>query len=376
MTRYSIVCGLTALDCACALLSIPALAAEKDGFIPLFNGQNLDGWDVASPGAWKANDGILENHSGHSAIISQKKYANYVLTFEWRIPKDDPHQNGILLYLDRGAYTPKQKNPVRNGFFVPGPSITPNLVGTWNRTRVTVESNRCVIEVNDRVIRTAENLSGGNEAGKFGIGRDGARLDLANIYLKELNSDKSKPEASLHPEGFVPLFNGRNLDGWRTSPQTEKYWCANNSILESTGRAPIEHADLWSTKNLRDFTLVLDWRVLDGDAPHEIGLFIRIPGGELDPGRDDMLRLRSEKKPGEWNRSIVTVFGDSIEVSANDQPALDWGPVTNGLREEGLIGLQARNYRVEFENIYIREWNGPIPAKYRTSFARAGKEPK
>ena len=187
MTRYSIVRGLTALACACALFSVPAFSAEKDGFTPLFNGRNLDGWDVASLGAgWKVNDGILENHSGHSAIISQKKYADYVLTFEWRIPKDDPHQNGILLYLDRGAYTPKQKNPVRNGFFVPGPSITPDLVGTWNRTRVTVEGNRCVIEVNDRVIRTGENLFGGTGAGKFGIGRDGARLDLTNIQIKEL----------------------------------------------------------------------------------------------------------------------------------------------------------------------------------------------
>jgi len=71
-------------------------------------------------------------------------------------------------------------------FSVPDQKVPPNFVGAWNRSRVTVKGDSCVIEVNDRVVRKTDNLSGGSEAGKFGIGRDGARLDLANIYIKEL----------------------------------------------------------------------------------------------------------------------------------------------------------------------------------------------
>lgn len=186
MKRHSIVRELMAFLCACALVSVSAFS-PPEGFVPLFNGRNLEGWEVASPGAgWKVNDQILENHSGHSALISTKKYHNYILIFDWRTPKDDPHENGLLIYIDRGTYTSGQKEPVRTGFFVPGPSIAPNLVGRWNRTRITVEGDRCTIEVNDRVVATSDKLAGGPQPGKFAIGRDGARLDLANIYIKEL----------------------------------------------------------------------------------------------------------------------------------------------------------------------------------------------
>jgi hypothetical protein len=162
-------------------------APLDEGFVSLYNGLNLDGWERPSDIAkWKVHDWILENHRGHDAIISAKKYRNYVLIFDWRTPKDDPHENGLLIYIDRGTYKPGQKEPVRTGFFVPGPSIPPNLVGQWNRTRITVEGDRCVIDVNGRVVETRQKLSGGSEAGKFGLGRDGARLDVANVYIKEL----------------------------------------------------------------------------------------------------------------------------------------------------------------------------------------------
>jgi hypothetical protein len=163
------------------------VAPLDEGFISLYNGLNFDGWEIHSTGAWwKVNDWILENHSGHSAIISAKKYGDYTLIFDWRVPKDDPHQNAPYLYIDRGTYSPGIGGKHRNGVLFTERVLPPNLVGRWNRSRVTVEGNRCVIEVNERVVRASDNLSGGEEAGKFGFGRDGARLDLANIYIKEL----------------------------------------------------------------------------------------------------------------------------------------------------------------------------------------------
>ena len=186
MKRHHISRGLSALFCACALISISAFS-PPEGFVSLFNGRNLDGWDIAPLGArWKVNEGILENHCGHSAIISTGKYGDYILIFDWRIPKDDPHQNAPYLYIDRGPYSPGAGGKHRNGVFFPDVTISSNLFGSWNRSRVTVEGDRCVIEINDRVVRTLNNLSGGTDPGKFGVGRDGARLDLANIYIKEL----------------------------------------------------------------------------------------------------------------------------------------------------------------------------------------------
>ena len=42
------------------------LSAEE-GFTPLFNGKNLDGWVImhGSPEAWSVQDGFLEWNDGH-----------------------------------------------------------------------------------------------------------------------------------------------------------------------------------------------------------------------------------------------------------------------------------------------------------------------
>ena len=46
---------------AAALLSLlltPCLAGQEDGFVPIFNGEDLDGWD-GKPGWWSVEDGAL-----------------------------------------------------------------------------------------------------------------------------------------------------------------------------------------------------------------------------------------------------------------------------------------------------------------------------
>src|SRR5687767_3956545 len=94
-------------------------APLDEGFVSLYNGLNLDGWEIDSRGGgWKVNDWILENNSGHSAMISAKKYRDYELIFDWRVPKGDPHQNGLYLYIDRGSYAEGAKDPVRTMLFL------------------------------------------------------------------------------------------------------------------------------------------------------------------------------------------------------------------------------------------------------------------
>ncbi len=57
----SVVCrGARALALAAAVLLLPALArgADEDGFKPIFNGNNLDGWS-GDPKFWKVEDGAI-----------------------------------------------------------------------------------------------------------------------------------------------------------------------------------------------------------------------------------------------------------------------------------------------------------------------------
>jgi ribosome modulation factor len=80
-----------------ALLVCALGAFAQDGFKPLFNGKNLDGWD-GDPRLWKAQDGmIIGSTEGtpleyNSFLITKKTYANFILRAQAKLRN---HNSGI-----------------------------------------------------------------------------------------------------------------------------------------------------------------------------------------------------------------------------------------------------------------------------------------
>ena len=65
-------------------------------------------------------------------------------------------------------------------------------------------------------------------------------------------------------EGFVSLFNGRNLDGWKTPPEVGRHWSARDGVIAFDG----VRENLWTTQDFTDFELLIDWRwVGDSQGP-------------------------------------------------------------------------------------------------------------
>ena len=80
-----------------ALLLCSLGTFAKDGFQPLFNGKNLDGWD-GDPRLWKAQDGmIIGSTEGapleyNSFLMTKKSYANFILKAQAKLRN---HNSGI-----------------------------------------------------------------------------------------------------------------------------------------------------------------------------------------------------------------------------------------------------------------------------------------
>src|SRR4051812_41209845 len=77
---------------------------------------------------------------------------------------------------------------------------------------------------------------------------------------------------------FVPLFNGKDLDGWTLHDDQKKGenpWSVENGVLKA------KPASTWlSTKQMYgDYVLKLEWRV---PANGNSGVFLRVP--DLKPG--------------------------------------------------------------------------------------------
>ena len=81
---------------AAAFLILP-LAAAEDGFVPLFNGRNLNGWD-GDPALWSVENGAIvgttDNHpvKQNTFLIYQQPYADFILKAEVKLRN---HNSGI-----------------------------------------------------------------------------------------------------------------------------------------------------------------------------------------------------------------------------------------------------------------------------------------
>lgn len=188
-------------------------------------------------------------------------------------------------------------------------------------------------------------------------------------------------------EGFVDLFNGKNLDGWVIKGKPEG-WQVKDGIIRSEGAKGGDW--LRSAKEYGDFILKLEWKVSkDGNS----GVFLRVPdkGAPWQTGyevqisnapRDEKhctgalygyaaVKPRPDETADKWHTFELHCVGPRIKVIADgvtvvdvDQTKLvapeDKGytdPKTKAL--QGYIGLQdshaAAGSYIEFRNVRIKE---------------------
>lgn len=183
--------------------------------------------------------------------------------------------------------------------------------------------------------------------------------------------------------GWVRLFNGKDLSGWKTNGD-EKWVVEQGAILgESTAN---KYGYLTTEKTYKDFDLRLKFK---GEAEGNSGVFIHstitgidpehgpdIEGMqvEVDPGQGKhtgglyesggrgwvaMPTAEGEKalKPGGWNELTVSVHGNHITTHVNGVQAVDFEDPSPKFTD-GVIGLQIHTgggVKVRWKDIEIQE---------------------
>ncbi len=95
---FSPIFSRRALLAAAGLATLPRLDADDEaGFVPMFDGRTLDGWD-GDPRLWSIQDGVVVGSTDKTAIphnsflITKRDYSNFVLRTEVRLRN---HNSGI-----------------------------------------------------------------------------------------------------------------------------------------------------------------------------------------------------------------------------------------------------------------------------------------
>jgi hypothetical protein len=184
------------------------------------------------------------------------------------------------------------------------------------------------------------------------------------------------------PAGFEPLFNGKDLTGWKATGNP-KVWGAENGILFVAGGGG---GWLMTEKEYGDFELRLEYKVpkmgnsgvalrspLQGD-PAYVGMEIQLIDDANWKGLQTWQHTGSiynvvpaakvNSKPfGEWNTMRIVAKGRHVKVEQNGETLVDANldeyqkdakRHPGILRDKGHIGLQSYNYRVEFRNIAVK----------------------
>jgi hypothetical protein len=190
-------------------------------------------------------------------------------------------------------------------------------------------------------------------------------------------------------EGFVPLFNGKDLSGWKQYASTKDVWLAEDSLIVCKGDGG---GWLGTERDYADFVLRLEYRLT---AAGNSGVYIRAPeaghisrvGMEiqiLDDNHPSYAKLdfyqytgsiyhivaptrRVGKPAGEWNAMEIRALGRQVVVVHNGKKIVD-ADLDACLKDEavakehpglkrttGRIGLQSHSERVEFRNLRLKE---------------------
>jgi hypothetical protein len=190
--------------------------------------------------------------------------------------------------------------------------------------------------------------------------------------------------------GWVPLFNGQNLDGWKQINGIAKYEAKDGTILgSSVPDSP--NSFLCTTKNYGDFELEFEVMV---DKELNSGVQIRseskpdyqngrvhgyqveiavggYSGGIYDEARrgkflnaqDATAEIKALLKENAWNKYRVICQGDRIQTWVNGVPVTD---LKDTMTRSGFIGLQVHAVgkrtdplKVQWRNLRLRELPQP-----------------
>ena len=227
---------------------------------------------------------------------------------------------------------------------------------------------------------------------------------IALVIVAGLLLFKSEARAADNtpPEGFVALFNGKDLTNWKgllkgpldnparrakasreelaraqveADANMREHWKIQDGTLMFDGHR--EGRSLATAKDYGDFELYVDWKILPkGDS----GIYLRgTPQVQIwDPDGEKQAAVgsgglfnnqkhpskptkRADKPIGQWNTFWIKMVGEKVWIKLNDELVVGGVVMENYWERDkpiyptGQIELQNHGNTLYFKNIYIKE---------------------
>jgi len=376
---------------------------------------------------WKVEGGELVNDGKGLYLTTDNEYGNFELLVDYKmLPLGD---SGIYLRgvpqvqiwdsneTDEKAV--KLGKPKGSGGLWNNEASSPGRdplvkadkpLGEWNRFRIVMVGSRVSVWLNDQLVvdhailenyfdkkKPADQRQPILAKAPIQLQTHGSEIRWRNVFIREIGSDEANTILSnlshKGAEGFTPLFNGKNLDGWQGA--VDNYEVVDGAIVCKTGKG----GNLLTKEEYGDFVARVQFKLPPGGNN---GLAIRCPlegntayagmteiqvlddnyekvKGKLDPRQVHgsaygmVAAARGYQHPiGEWNFQEVTVKGSTIKVELNgtvildtDLSKVDMTTVMGGKdgpsphpgkeRTSGFFGFAGHSDPVAFRSVLIKK---------------------
>ena len=188
-------------------------------------------------------------------------------------------------------------------------------------------------------------------------------------------------------DGFKPMFNGKDLTGWKTTGN----WIVEEDGIVALHPRPGEKgwqrydAYLTTDRKYREFIVDLEFKFGKGGNS---GVFLRVndPPSQVSSGFEVQILdthgkehvgahdcggvigtaapTKNMVKPaGEWNRYVIRCVGNELRVELNGEQIIDLDLSKSRLKDRplaGYIGFQDEGKFVWYRNVRIKEITGKV----------------
>jgi HEAT repeat protein len=363
-------------------------AMPKDaGFVPMFNGKDLTGWqglvenpvarakmtkeelaqkqkavDATISESWTVKDGMIVFNGKGNNLCSVKEYGDFEMWVDWRITKSgdsgiylrgspqvqiwDTSRIDVGAQVGSGGLYNNQKNPAKPT------QVADNPVNDWNTFYIKMIGEKVTVKLNGITIVdnvTLENYWDRNipifPKGALELQAHGTDLGFRDIYVKEISSESYNLTVSEQADGFTSLFNGKNLDGWVGNKSDYTIDNCEIAVAPAGGGGS---GNLFTEKEYADFVLRFEYQLTPG-ANNGIGIRAPLEGDAAYAGMEIQVldntapiyanlqkyqyhgsvygvipaRREFAKPLGEWNEEEIWIQGTRIKVTLNGTVIVD-----------------------------------------------------
>jgi HEAT repeat protein len=404
---------------------------DTEGFVPMFNGKDLSGWqglvenpiaraamtpdvlaakqkeaDAKLPLNWTVVNGEIRfTGTGYENLCSIKDYADFEMWVDWRISKNG--DSGIYLRgtpqvqiwdttrvdvganVGSGGLYNNKNNPSKPL------KLMDNAIGDWNTFFIRMIGEKVTVYLNGELV--VDNVTLENywdrklpifPVGPIELQAHGTDLAFRDVYVREIKSNQISLTPEEETNGFVSLFNGKDLKGW-VGNMTDYKVVDQTILIDPTAGGK---GNLYTEKEYDDFIFRFDFQLtpganngigirtpLEGDAAY-VGMEIQVLDNtspiyaNLEPYQYHgsvygIIPAKREflKPVGQWNEEEIRIEGDRIRVTLNGQIIVDGDlkeASENGTldhknhpglqRTKGHIGFLGHGSEVRFKNLRIK----------------------